>query len=91
MTNTKAYELLDEMWELLFQEMRNSTFKDLQESGKLNEYMKAHNMALLALKKEKEEQEMFDCIRSCYTTIGEIHDLSKQLDEIERQLKGESE
>ena len=52
MTNKEAYDLLDEIWELLFQEMRTSTFKDIQENGKLNEYMKAHNMALIALKKE---------------------------------------
>ena len=38
-----------------------------------------------------EEPEMFELLRSCYATIGEVHDLSKRLDEIEKQLKEEAE
>ena len=52
MTNKEATQLLEEMWMLLWQEMRKGTFSDIQESGKKTDFIVAHNMAIKALEQE---------------------------------------
>ena len=45
----EAKELIGEMWELLFQEMRKTTFEDISEDGRLEKYTAAHALAIEAL------------------------------------------
>ena len=52
MTLDEAIAILDNMWECLFKEITNNTFKDLKESGLLDKYFVAHKMAIKALEQQ---------------------------------------
>ena len=43
MTDKEVVEVLERMWEVLFEEMRSSTFEELQESGELEKFRKVHD------------------------------------------------
>ena len=49
MTKEEVKELISEMWELLFQEMRRTTFEDISENGRLEKYTEAHSLVIEAL------------------------------------------
>ena len=57
MDNAEIADTLEEMWEIMFQEMRINTFKDLQESGMIDKFMKAYTAVLDILEWKEGEQD----------------------------------
>lgn len=70
MEKVEALEMLDMMWEKLFQEMRTTTFNELKEQGLLEKFQEAHNIAIEALGQDSCE----DCI-SRKTMLNSIFEI----------------
>lgn len=54
MTNEEVVEVLEEMWELLFQEMRGKVFDELNALGEVDKFKTAFDAAIEALKREQQ-------------------------------------
>ena len=55
MDNKEIVNTLEEMWEIMFKEMRTKTFKDLQERGMIEKFIKAYVVVLNMLKEKADE------------------------------------
>lgn len=80
MIKEEAINILNEMWERLFTEIRSRIFEDLKKEGKLDKFKKAHNMAIEALKQEssrdmKEIEEIINCDADVKTKIKMISNI----------------